>query len=191
MPRALQRYLTEAILPSAWYPESDYNGLIQALAAGMDRKVPGGDVWWYFGRVGAQRDIAGEQGEVPERSHVKTAGVYRKFRDNQPHDVAGLFQRSSRLWGMYHDTGRITIHRAAEDSFTVLMRLLNFHFPASGLIEMQTAFLVEYARLLGFRLDARLTRCMTDGDLLCEWRCSVERSALYVASLAVLPAEAC
>ena len=32
---------------------------------------------------------------------------------------------------------------------------------------------------------------VTEGDLLCEWRCSVERSALYVASLAVLPAEAC
>jgi hypothetical protein len=69
------------------------------------------------------------------------------------------------------------------------MRLVDFYFPVRGMAELQTSYTVEYARLLGFQLDAALVRSATDGDLLYEWRYGVEHSAQHVAALAVLPCE--
>jgi hypothetical protein len=189
VPESLRHYLSDPILPSGWYPEADYNVLIEALALGVERRVPGRDVWVSFGRLAAQRDIAGEQGEMPLRSRVKNPGVYRNFRDNQPSDIAEVFQRIGRLWRLYHDTGHFTVKRAENDPCTVVLRLLNFHFPVRGLIDLQTGYLVEYARLLGLRLESRVSRAVTSGDLFCEWRCSVERSPQHTAALSSLPAE--
>jgi hypothetical protein len=190
LPESLKHYLEDAILPSAWYPERDYNVLIEALALGVGRRVRGSDVWHHFGRLAAQRDIAGDQDEIPERNRVKTAGVYRNFRDNDPHDVAGMFQRVERLWRLYHDSGRLSVARAADDTCSVLVRIVDFHFPLRGLVDVQTGYIVEYAHLLGLQVEATLLRSVTDGHLFCEWRCSVERSAQHAAALAALPCAA-
>lgn len=187
LPEALKHYLSEPILPSGWYPERDYNVLIEALALGTGRR--GGDVWRTFGRLAAQRDIAGEQQEIPERQRVKTAGVYRSFRDKDSHDLAGMFQCLERLWRLYHDSGRLNVVRATDDRSSVLVRIVGFHFPLRGLLDVQTGYIAEYARLVGFRVDVRLTRSANAGDPFYEWRCSVEPTAQYVAALAALPCD--
>jgi hypothetical protein len=189
VPERLQHYLSDPILPSGWYPEKDYNVLIGGLALGLDRRIKGSDVWSYFGRTCVQRDIAGEQGSIPARSHVKTAGVYRTFAENNPDGLAGFFQRLERIWRLYHDSGRMTVARAADDACTVVVRVLNFNFPFRGLVDVQTAFFHEYARLLGFRLEARLSRSVTDGDLCCEWLSRAEPTPENLGSLATLPVD--
>lgn len=182
----LRHYLSDPILPSGWYPESDYNVLIELLARSVEPRTVGGDVWAYFGRVAAQRDIAGEQGEVPSHSRVENPGIYRKFRDGHAGDVIGMFRRVERIWTMYHDTGQLTVMRASNCNCAAVMRIANFIFPIRGLLELQTAYLVEFARLLDIPLKGMITRSVTDGDLLCEWLYELEPRAENIAALAAL-----
>src|SRR5688572_31793433 len=104
VPEAQRHYLSDALLPSGWYPERDYNALLMALAESMDRASTG-DVWAYFGRAAALRDVAGEQSGIPARSRTENAGIYRNFRAGAADDVAGLCMRVAKIWTMYHDTG--------------------------------------------------------------------------------------
>lgn len=184
VPEALRHYLLDPILPSGWYPERDYNVLITTLANSVDRNAVA-DVWAYFGRAAAQRDIAGDQNVVPARSRTENAGIYRHFRATNASDVGGMFLRLSKMWGMYHDTGRVVYTRHPRAAHVVVSRLLDFKFPIRGMAELQTAFVVEYARLAGISLIGALEH-FGGGSHGCEWQYQVQASHETLASLASL-----
>jgi hypothetical protein len=190
VPATLLHYLTDPILPSGWYPERDYDVLIDALARSVDPAAVGGNAWLAFGRIGAQRDIAGMQEKVPPESRTEIAGVYRKLGDGVPGDIVGMFARLTKLWSMYHDSGTISVGRHASDEAVVVSRLTDFRFPSRGPAELQTGYSVEFARLLGIKLEGKLSRLKTDGEPHCEWHYRVQatpENLAMVASLELLP----
>jgi hypothetical protein len=185
IPTHLARYLQEPILVTSWYPERDYNALITLLASSIEPKPVGGDVWAYLGRTAAQRDIGGDQREVPERSRLDTAGVYRNFRDVAESDVPGLLLRTTKMWTLYHDTGKLSYMRHRDKPEAVILRLTDFAFPIQGLADLQTAYMVEYASLSGFRLRGERTAYWPNS---CEWQFELSGDAELFQSLGRLPA---
>ena len=188
IPELLHHYLAEPVLPSGWYPERDYNLMIELLARHVDRSAIPDDVWVFFGRTAAQRDIAGEQGHLPTESRTQTAGIYRKLRIENPRDLAGLFLRLEKIWGLYHDSGRLTVTRHPEHACTAIVRISGFRFPFRGLVDLQTGFMTEYARLVGVQLTGRMVRSVAAGLPFCEWHFRVQPSAESGASIGTLPA---
>jgi hypothetical protein len=185
VPEHLRHYLREQIMASAWYPEADYNVLLQVLAtlAATD-EVP--DVWALFGVTGAQRDLAGEQGLVREVNRLENVGVYRRFVGSETTSVATMFRRMVTLWSAYHDTGRIENEVSATDDCTVYMRVFDFKVPVRGIAELTTAYTCEYARLVGINMRGRVTRTTAEGAAYNEWEYIVERSPEAVLSIAEL-----
>jgi hypothetical protein len=186
VPRELAHYLTGTILPTGWYPERDYNVLIELLARSVDKKQVGGDVWAFFGRVAAQRDIAGDQKQIAPSSRTENAGIYRRFGDGNPDDLGGLFSRAGTIWSLYHDTGRFSVGRHALEPSTVAIRLTGFQFGCRGQIDLQTAFMVEYARLVGARITGSVKRSHFDGDAHVEWHYRVQPNEQTLAWLGSL-----
>lgn len=187
VPEHLRHYLEVPVLPSGWYPEQDYELLIQALASLIPPESVGGDVWTYFGRAAAQRDLVGLEDIVAEAARIHSVGAYRKLAQGVRGGVANLALRTMKLWSLYHDTGRLTVERSRDDDAVMILRVLAFDFPVRGLIDMQMAYFLEFARLAGLRLEGRLRRATTNGDPFCEWEFSVERTPDNLASLAQLP----
>jgi hypothetical protein len=183
VPADLISYMQVPILATAWYPERDYNTLITLLAASIDAKAIGGDVWAYFGRTGAQRDIGGDQRDVPERSRLENAGVYRNFRDIAKYDVAGLFLRITKVWSLYHDTGTMLYMRHHENSSVVVVRLQDFTFAVKGMADLQTAYMAEYAKLTGISMQGQ---CVAYSGSACEWHYELARHPEQEHSMARL-----
>lgn len=188
VPEAQRGYLADKIMPSGWYPERDYNVLITLLAATIDRtNVP--DVWAFFGRAAARRDVAGDQEAIPVRSRTENAGIYRNFRGDQSSDIAGLCLRMAKMWSLYHDTGRLTFSRHPRKSALLVARLEDFQFPVRGLAELQTAFTVEFARLSGVELQGSLESFAEAQPGASEWNYQLLPTAANLASVATLSAD--
>jgi hypothetical protein len=188
VPDAQRSYLAEKIMPSGWYPERDYNVLITLLAGTVDRSnVP--DVWGFFGRAAARRDVAGDQEAIPVRSRTENVGIYRNFRGGQPNDIAGLCLRMAKVWGLYHDTGRLTFSRHARKPALLVARLEDFHFPVRGLAELQTAYITEFARLSGVELKGTLERFAEGQPGRSEWSYQLPATPENLAAMTTLSAE--
>jgi hypothetical protein len=185
VPPHLAPYLEMPILATSWYPEKDYNALIMLLAASIDPKQVGGDVWAYFGRTAAQRDIGGDQSAVREASRIEKAGIYRNFRDIAAHDVAGLFLRMTKMWTLYHDSGRLFSTRHSDLPNVVVVQLHDFAFASQGMADLQTAYMVEYAKLSGFSIKGERVAYSPSG---CEWHYELASHPELERSMARLPA---
>ena len=183
----LWRYLEQPILASGWYPERDYDILIQALASTVDPRRVGGNVWSYFGRVAAQRDLAGTEDDVPERSRTNAAGLYRRFLEGEGADPGVFFQRLAKIWQLYHDSGRLEFARRRSARATVVARLNGFKYSVQGLVDLQTGYLAEFARLAGARMTVKLVRSTASGDPFCEWEFAIERTPALEQWLLALP----
>jgi hypothetical protein len=64
------------------------------------------------------------------------------------------------------------------------VRILDFHFAMRGLAELQTAYIVEYARLSGIELEGSLVRYASDPRSGCEWHFRVASPRSCARSLA-------
>lgn len=179
----LHRYLDEALLPSGWYPEKDYLALLEVCAAKMDPATVGGNVWTFLGRAAAQRDLAGDQDSVPPPSRTSSSGLYRQFVKAEPTDPAAFFSRARKLWQLYRDTGTLDLCRRAGTDLVVL-RLSGYQFAFRGLIEIQTAYFLEFARLSGLKLEGRSVP--TKGGVT-DWEFSLEPGPGIADWIATLP----
>jgi hypothetical protein len=186
VPANLQHYFDNSVLPSAWYPEADYNVLIQILANLVAPNLKT-DVWEFFGKTAAQRDLAGEQGLVSAASRIETAGLYRGFVGSEATSVASLFVRLRQLWSIYHDAGTMTAGRSPSDERVVIVRLVGFEFPNRGTIDLQMAYAREYARLVGIELQACVARSAADGDPCTEWHYTLPARPEFLESIAQMP----
>jgi len=187
IPHSLQHYLTSKVLPSAWYPELHCEELLDVLARTLESKGTTRDVWSFFGRVAAQRDLAGMQHEVSPPARIDSAGVYRKIGTASEVDVAGLFLRASKLWQLYHDTGEMLFARSPLSDCSVVTRLVGFRFVNRGALALHAEYMVEYGRLAGIKLRARVTRSTFDGATCCEWSYTTEPTEHNIAALHALP----
>ncbi|HEX2677891.1 MAG TPA: hypothetical protein VHM19_14660, partial [Polyangiales bacterium] len=146
VPSHLWKYFDEPVLVSGWYPERDYWLLLDALVKTIDPKTVGGDVWRYFAHFSAQRDIGGKDLKASEQDEGGARGVYRTFARGDANDPQGFFQRATRLWGQYHDTGRIEICGGRREINAVVMRLIGFVIPIEGFVRLQGYYLEEYGK---------------------------------------------
>lgn len=190
VPASLLKYFREPVLVSGWYPERDYWVLIAALVKTIDPTTAGGDVWRYFAKFSAQRDIGGQDVKVAGEERAANAGVYRSFATVEAGDVTSFFARVVRLWSQYHDTGRMEVVGGQPTANAVVMRLVGFTIPIEGFVRLQGYYLEEYGRLVGIAITSKVTRSTANGDPFCEWEHRLGRSPAadaYVASLPALP----
>jgi hypothetical protein len=190
VPQNLWKYFDEPVLISGWYPERDYWILIEALVKTMDPAAVGGDVWRYFARFSAQRDIGGQDVKATATDKGENRGVYRNFASVGTIDPAGFFLRAARLWSQYHDTGRFEVVGGRKDTNGVVMRLMGFVIPIEGFVHLQGYYLEEYGRLVDIELKSVVTRSTARGDAYCEWEHRLARTAeseAYVESLPPVP----
>lgn len=180
----LHRYLDEPLLASAWYPERDYLALLEVLASKMDPATVGGNVWTFLGRAAAQRDLVGDQDSIPPPSRTASSGLYRQFIKREPTDAPAFFLRATKLWQLYRDTGTLDVLRR-RDSGGVVLRLSGYQFAFRGLIEIQTAYWLEFARLSGLKLDGRAVPAAKSD--FTEWEFSLEPAPGVAEWIATLP----
>jgi hypothetical protein len=187
VPAELKHYLDDYVVSSGWYPEHDYHVLLHILAELVmkERRVP--DVWEYFGKVAAQRDLSGVQSLIPARSRLHVAGIYRNFVSREATGIYSLFARLSKLWSLYHDTGKMDIGRGATDAACVHVRVADFVFASRGVEDIQMAYCHEYARLTGNLLIGTLVSSSANGEPITEWRYTCERSPEILEAIAQLP----
>jgi hypothetical protein len=184
----LWRYFDDHLLISGWYPENDYFALLQALVKTIDPKTVGGDVWRYFARFSAQRDIAGVDvtaGDGGSEPRVETKAVYRNFAVDVSDDPAQLFRRAGRLWSQYHDSGNMVLVGGRARTNSAYVRLAGFHIPVEGFVRLQGFYLEEFGRLSGVELTSKVTRSTARGHECCEWEYTLARtpaSEAFVAS---------
>jgi hypothetical protein len=173
------------MVATEWYPQADLDTLLDCLADVLERDGMR-DVWDYFGRTAAQRDLKGSQSAIPAERRVKTAGLYRPFAGEKV-TIATLFQRLSRLWTLYHDTGRLLAGRAASDAGLVIVRLMDFDLPKPDHARMLLAYSSEYGRILGINLTGRVAHTTCTGDAFNQWEYGCEPTRENIESLALLP----
>jgi hypothetical protein len=186
VPSRLWKYFDEHLLVSGWYPERDYWVLIAALVKTIDPAAVGGDVWRYFAKFSAQRDIGGQDVRAAGGDRAESAGVYRNFATLDATDLESFFRRAARLWSQYHDTGRMEISGGRPETNSVVMRLGGFVIPIEGFVRLQGYYLEEYGRLVGVDVESTVTRSTARGDTFCEWEHRLvrgPRTEAYVASL--------
>jgi hypothetical protein len=182
LPVRLHKYLDEPVLPSAWYPEEDYIALLEVLASTMDSATVGGNVWSFIGRAAAQRDLAGDQ-DSPPPSRAPASGLYRQFVKSERTTPPEFFLRARKLWQLYHDTGTLDLYRRSGTEVVVL-RLSGYQFAFRGLVESQTAYFLEFARLSGLKMEGRAdsrTREYIDWEFTLE---PDDETSRWVATLA-------
>jgi hypothetical protein len=185
LPAALRHYLKDQMVATEWYPEDDLQALLRCLAEVLERDGMR-DVWDYFGRTAAQRDLKGSQAAIPTERRVKKAGLYRPFAGEDV-TLATLFLRVSKLWTLYYDAGTLVTGRSASDEYSAIVRLTDFSLPTPDLTRMHLAYTCEYARILGINITGRVAHALYDGDHLTEWHYGCERTVQNLESLALLP----
>jgi hypothetical protein len=187
VPPRLWKYFDEHILVSGWYPERDYWVLVEALVKTIDPAAVGGDVWRYFAKFSAQRDIGGQDVRAPGGQKVESAGVYRNFATVDASDPENFFRRGAGLWRQYHDTGRMEVVGGRPETNGVIMRLSGFVIPLEGFVRLQGYYFEEYGRLVGLHLETSVTRSTAAGDAFCEWEHRLDRKPRMEAYVASLP----
>lgn len=185
VPAHLHKYFSEHILVSGWYPERDFFVLMEALVSTIDPKSVGGDTWAFLGISSAQRDIAGM--ETPGAAHTK-GGLYQNFLRVEASDVEQLFRKAVRLWPQYHDTGAMEIRGGHVATNALVARLTGFQIPIDGYLRLQSAYMEEYARLVGIALTGKVIRSTARGEPFCEWEYTLTRTPESEAFIASLPA---
>jgi hypothetical protein len=187
VPESLWKYFDEPILVSGWYPERDYWVLISALVSTINPADVGGDVWRYFARFSAERDIGGNKKiKASADDSAAAAGIYRTYATVGKDDIESFFKRSTRLWSQYHDTGTMEIVGGRPATNAVLLRLGGFSIPIEGFVRLTGYYMEEYARLVGIELTCTVERSTASRDPCCEWGLRLARTPetrAYVASL--------
>jgi hypothetical protein len=183
VPERLWKYFDDHVVISGWYPEQDYFVLIEALAKKIDPKSVGGDVWRYFARFSAQRDIGRSDGTGAASGVI---AVYRNFASGGA-EPEPFFRRAVRIWSQYHDSGTMQLRGGSIETNTVVIRLADFHIPIEGFVRLQGFYLEEFGRLMGLEVASRVVRSTARGDAFCEWEYRLARGAIEDAYVASLP----
>lgn len=148
LPSALQHYLTDQILPSGWYPDEDWLGLLRVLAKSVTPEAAPQGPYVMFGRMAALRDLGDDQSEVPLAARTDTGGVYRQLAAGKL-DPVGLLRRMSKVWSLYHDTGNAEITRDPRRANVVVYRLSDYPLASREVCEINRGYGEEYGRMTG------------------------------------------
>jgi hypothetical protein len=186
VPPALQHYLDRQILSTDWYPERDFMALTECLARILERDGMR-DVWTYFGKVAAERDLKGTQQQVPAARRIAKAGIYRSFAQDEEIGVSTFLARMTMLWSLYHDSGRMVVGRSPDSDRVALCRVYEYQFMTPHFTELLTAYWSEYVNMLSIRAALCFKRAVGGAEPFSEWDLTVERTPENLLALAALP----
>jgi hypothetical protein len=152
LPGALHHYLADRVLVSSWYPEEDLLGLLKALVKILPD--PGMDVYEFMGLMSARTDLS---------------GVYSNmFR---PGDPAGSLKCGSVIWQSHHDTGKLEVVVASQESAVV--RLAGFALPSREICGTIKGWIREHITTAGAKdVVVVKSQCVVKGDPECLFEAS-------------------
>jgi hypothetical protein len=148
LPPQFHHYLTERILPSSWYPETDQIEILRAVAF----MLPGTpDPWMVMGRMAAQNDLS---------------DIYRHVVRT---DLKDTLRGATSLWKTFHDTGELKITLEAPNQ--ALSVLSGYVAPAREMCRCVGGYVTEVTSRGGAR-DIKTVKlgCTFDGAPHCSWR---------------------
>jgi hypothetical protein len=186
VPAAQQHYLHSQVLATEWYPERDFMALTECLARILEADGMA-DVWTYFGRVAAERDLKGTQQRIPVARRVKKAGIYRRFAEDELLGIGTWLGRMTQLWTVYHDTGRLVVGRSTGCEHDAVFRVYEYQFLTAHFIQLLTAYWSEYLTIVGLRATLRFARTTSTAWAYGEWELSCEQTADVAHALSAFP----
>jgi hypothetical protein len=149
LPPQHHHYLSERVLPSSWYPESDQLELLRAVAF----MLPGTpDPWMMIGRIAARDDIN---------------DLYRSMV--RPGDLKEALRVSSTLWRSFHDTGELKLTLEAPGVAVATLR--DYAATAREMCRVIGGYVTEVTTVATTRdIKPAKTACALDGAPACSWR---------------------
>jgi hypothetical protein len=161
----LRHYLHDELLDANWYSFDDYLALMRILASTIDPAKAKGDVYRAFGVIAAQRDLRGEQSNVPAEQRPKTAGLYSGSFARVT-GLASLVRRGLHLREIYYSRGYYKVKRVSERKLEVTLH----DFPPSAeLCAVSTGYLTEVFRSTKVGIWVERVSCCGNGDADCRW----------------------
>lgn len=153
VPKPLEHYLSERILPSSWYPEHDHLELLRVLGTLLRPMADAAreNVYIFMGRHSAQADM-----ETVYASLVSASTV-----DN-------VFRRGATLWQSYHDTGTMKVTMVAPTEASV--ELAGYALLSPEMCQLTTGWFMGFLDA-GAGSDIRVveTSCRNQGAPTCAW----------------------
>jgi hypothetical protein len=149
----LHHYLAETVHPSAWYPESDHAGLLDAGSR------------LYSGSPDRALEL---MGEVAARGHSE---IYHELLVGH-----GSPSRTFAMWSTQHDTGEL--RRIREATTRMRFELTDFYDTSRELCLLMTGYFRGTFAVNGFSaVIVEKLACKLWSDESCVWRCSWKREA--------------
>jgi hypothetical protein len=141
----LHHYLDERIAISAWYPETDFLGLMEAFM-----RVQKGATWERAGVLSARAALT---------------SVYRNIVVE--HDVPESAHRMRVNWRNYHDTGALSVENLPS---LVRVTVEGYCMVSAELCRLNQAYFGEILTLAGALVtEQSKLRCTTSGHSACLW----------------------
>jgi len=150
LPPELAHYLEERVLPSTWYPISDYWELVRAVLA--------------IAKMG--REAFPQMGQFLARTDL--AGIYKSAL--HAGDPARTMTAAIALWRNYHDEGRLIVEL---EPSAATVTLHDYPEPSNELCCLLDGYLRELAVAAGANdVEAARLSCRAEGGRDCRWRVS-------------------
>lgn len=152
LPPGLQHYLDERVLPTTWYPEEDYLGLMRVLAGKL--RDPGMDVWEWMGRESARLDLE---------------EIYRSLLRER--DPAGTLEKFESFWSLRHDSGepKVTLHGPGRAT----VELAGYGLLSGEVCRSVTGSIWQLLSSAGAQgIQVREESCRVRGAPVCRWQAS-------------------
>jgi hypothetical protein len=187
VPATLRHYLEESVVITEWYPESEFIELCQCLARVLEADGMT-DVWSYFGRVAAERDLKGIQDAIPVERRVRLAGAYRRFAADELLSVTSWIQRLPKLWSLYHDSGNMVVGRAS-GAYSAVLRLCGYPAPLPAhYLHLHAVYFAEYARFMNLNIGVRAAGTTPGLVPVSDWELDFEHTPEILRELSTLSA---
>ncbi|MEM8993160.1 MAG: DUF2378 family protein [Acidobacteriota bacterium] len=134
----LRPYLDQQVLVASWYPESDFLGLLRAMAHFTPKS--GGDSWLWLGGHCAQVDLVEVYASMVQRGNIW-----------------GTLERFPRLWRLYHDSGKADVGMVKAKEARVFVR--DFAFADEDFCRFLSGYLDRMLQLAGAqKIEVRAMR---------------------------------
>ncbi|RMH16043.1 MAG: hypothetical protein D6696_19250 [Acidobacteria bacterium] len=150
LPARLHDYLDRRVLPSSWYPEADYAGLLRATGRLYGYSRP--EHFQDLGAAQARHDL-----EQVYRVMVRLG------------DPVATLERLEGLWRLYHDSGRLRVALEGDAQAAVIIE--DYPLARPDVCGVTGGFVAEALSLAG-AVDVKLAklRCRLTGHDHCRWQ---------------------
>lgn len=147
---SLRHYLTDRILPTAWYPEHEFWAMVDVTA---QLAPPDVDAYRELGR---------------SEAHVHVETVYSALSHIAEADPPRLLHRLTHLWPLQHDTGKLSVKTVSPNEAHV--EIVDYAIVSETACRMITGYCEGLFEWIGMNVTIEKLHCRGLGDAECTWR---------------------